>query len=613
MENHHFIKRAGIVCMAVVIISICAYWLQSQPTRARAATVIPTPTPVLHIARPQTATHLKKIAVGSNFVLGLLNNDTLVMWGDNRKWQSTIPYRFKDTLFSDIATGASVSYVLDQTGNVSAWGDEDNYSESQVPTDAQSDVTAIAAGTRFAMALKTDGTVIAWGRNDFGQLDVPLSLNNVVAIAAGARHSLALRSDGRVVAWGDNRMGQLRVPATAINVIALAGGDDHSLALKSDGTVVAWGSNKFGQTLVPRLLNGVTAIAAGTRFSLALKSDGSVMAWGTREFGSISIPPRLTVAAIGAGYTNSVLQLTDGRVVTLGTSWFGSRITRTHTITPYYTPTETPTPSNTPSNTRTFTRTRTATNTPTRTNTSTNTSTRTATSTITATPSETLTPSETPTPSETLTPSQTPTPSSTLTPSKTSTPAVAQGSNPAITINGGGGALANGSDGVSMRFNIAGCGESFDFRGTQNYYNGCDVGVSLNIGGTGYTTFNGSGASSGLSNQAKFDTLAITQLTGSANITGASTTGDGSVVLIYTKTISGRRYELKRTITYTYPNYYYTDEYDIIIPAGTQPWSNSTKVVTRHQVEVTKQTTCWRLFPSKIFNRSIRRQVSLSA
>jgi hypothetical protein len=119
-----------------------------------------------------------------------------------------------------------------------------------------------------------------------------------------------------------------------------------------------------------------------------------------------------------------------------------------------------------------------------------------------------------------------------------------------------------------MQFNINGCGESFNFRGTINYYNGCDVGISFNIGGTGYTTFNGSGASGDLSNQNKFDTLAITNLTGSANTTGASTTGDGSVVMIYTKTIAGRRYELKRTISYTYPNYYYKDEYDIIIPAG---------------------------------------------
>jgi len=142
-----------------------------------------------------------------------------------------------------------------------------------------------------------------------------------------------------------------------------------------------------------------------------------------------------------------------------------------------------------------------------------------------------------------------------------------------VTINGGGGLLTDGSDGVQMQFNRPNCGESFKFVGKHNYYQdspseGCDVGFSLNIGGTGYTSFNGSRSSTALSNQSKFDTLAITNLTGSANTTGATTTGDGSVVMTYVKTISGRRYEVRRTISYTYPNYYYTDVYDITIPAG---------------------------------------------
>mgnify|MGYP000390824491 CR=1 FL=1 len=139
---------------------------------------------------------------------------------------------------------------------------------------------------------------------------------------------------------------------------------------------------------------------------------------------------------------------------------------------------------------------------------------------------------------------------------------------PMVTINGGGGANAAGSDGIKITFNIAGYGEQLSFAGNDFIYSGGDVGETLNIGGTPYTVMNGSSASATMSSVAKFDSLVIGNLTGSANTSGATTTGSGSVVMTYTKTIGGKAYILQRTISYTYPNYYYHDEYDVTIPAG---------------------------------------------
>ena len=139
---------------------------------------------------------------------------------------------------------------------------------------------------------------------------------------------------------------------------------------------------------------------------------------------------------------------------------------------------------------------------------------------------------------------------------------------PRVTINGGGGVNAAGSDGIKITFNIASSGEQLQFAGNNFIYSNGDVGETLNIGGTPYTVMNGSSASATMSNAAKFDSLVIGNLTGSANTSGATTTGSGSVVMTYTKTISGKVYILQRTISYTYPNYYYHDEYDVTIPAG---------------------------------------------
>jgi hypothetical protein len=137
-----------------------------------------------------------------------------------------------------------------------------------------------------------------------------------------------------------------------------------------------------------------------------------------------------------------------------------------------------------------------------------------------------------------------------------------------ITINGGGGVDSGGLDGIKMVFNIAGSSEQVSFTNREFIYADGDVGVHLNVGGTLYTTMRGSSASGDLSNSAKFDNLVISGLTGTASNAGGSTPGDGSVVFTYQKTIGGKLYELKRTVSYTYPNQYYTDEFDVTVPAG---------------------------------------------
>jgi len=167
------------------------------------------------------------------------------------------------------------------------------------------------------------------------------------------------------------------------------------------------------------------------------------------------------------------------------------------------------------------------------------------------------------TPTLTSTRTSTPTPTNTA----TRTPAPASG-NPMVTINGGGGMNATGSDGIKTTFNMASSGEQLKFAGSNFIYGTGDLGVTLNIGGTPYTVMNGSQASTAMSSVAKFDSLVIGNLTGSANITNGTTTGDGSVIMTYTKTIAGKVYKLERRISYTYPNYYYHDEFNVIIPAG---------------------------------------------
>jgi hypothetical protein len=131
-----------------------------------------------------------------------------------------------------------------------------------------------------------------------------------------------------------------------------------------------------------------------------------------------------------------------------------------------------------------------------------------------------------------------------------SAPAAVPSAMPMVTINGGGGTNGAGSDGIQMTFNRPNSGENIKFTNRNFMYCSGDVAQVLNIGGTSYTTFNGSCASSGISSKAKFDSLVIGNLTGSANTSGATTTGSGSAIMTYTKTISGLTYVLEPDYLY---------------------------------------------------------------
>jgi hypothetical protein len=138
-----------------------------------------------------------------------------------------------------------------------------------------------------------------------------------------------------------------------------------------------------------------------------------------------------------------------------------------------------------------------------------------------------------------------------------------------VTINGGGGALAGGSDGIKLTFNVSGHGEQITYKNKDFHYNNGDFGFHLNIGGTLYTSLNGSKSSLEITDFAStFDDLTISNLTGSANTTGTTSTGNGGVRMLYSVTVSGLTYTVQRDISYVSPNKFYTDEYTIVVPAG---------------------------------------------
>jgi len=300
----------------------------------------------------------KKVAVGNSYVIALLDDDTLVAWGDNRHGQTSIPASLRTMRFEDVAAGHTSAYALGIDGRVYSWGSND-FGEGSIPLAAQSNVKAISASGRSAAAVKNDGTVVVWGLMVDGQRNIPRTARNVISVAVGFRHMLALKDDGTVIAWGHSGDGATDVPRGLTNVVAIAASFNHSLALIDDGRVVAWGNNKSGQINVPRTLTDVVQIAAGQEYSVALTLEGNIVGWGTTNFGVRNFPVDMVDAVmVAAANVNTVVMQRDGTITTFGSGLFRALVSRTPTRTPIITQTASLTRivrSLTPSNTKTTT------------------------------------------------------------------------------------------------------------------------------------------------------------------------------------------------------------------------------------------------------------------
>ena len=88
-----------------------------------------------------------------------------------------------------VAAGGSHALALLQNGTIVSWGDN-TYGETNVPANL-TNAMAVAAGDAQSLALLDNGTVVAWGNDASGQTNVIAGLNKVKLIAGGGNFSVA--------------------------------------------------------------------------------------------------------------------------------------------------------------------------------------------------------------------------------------------------------------------------------------------------------------------------------------------------------------------------------------------------------------------------------------
>jgi alpha-tubulin suppressor-like RCC1 family protein len=244
---------------------------------------------------------VKSVAASYEYSLALLENGTVVAWGENNVGQlgnntttnSSVPVHVCEPEWNppnQYAAGSGCAPGSYLGENVAGWK-----------------VTAISAGICNAMALLEDGEVVTWGANNSacggeGDLGNDTTTNSSVPV-------FVCEPNNTVPDCAD---ASKRLGSGAEKVTQISTGGWHDLALLNTGTVLAWGFNYFGQlgneesgsnllepawvcseSATPRgysqtnpcsnhmeVLSSVKEVSAGALSSLALLDNGTVRSWG---------------------------------------------------------------------------------------------------------------------------------------------------------------------------------------------------------------------------------------------------------------------------------------------------------------------------------------------
>lgn len=234
---------------------------------------------------------VKQIACGGEHSLALLNDGTVMSWGNNllRIPMNNVPDKIQKHVVK-IAASWYYSVALLDNNSICIW----NHDQIYIINDFRNRVIQITCGSLNLLVLLDDGTVREWSilsQKEPKELNVPSDLYNTKwDIKKELKKRLGtILNEGKL-------LDKLEELYTEPRIIQIACEHNSSMGLLSDGTVKLWNhvtESKMARPtsnmkyavknrMIPNFMPGdVRQIASGNNHSIALLEDGSITGWGS--------------------------------------------------------------------------------------------------------------------------------------------------------------------------------------------------------------------------------------------------------------------------------------------------------------------------------------------
>ena len=281
---------------------------------------------------------IEDVSIGDDTICALAKSGGVWCWGDGSAGQvgdGTTEFRESPTRVHGIdsavqlARGCRESCVLLEDRSVWCWGVADRNGSydlvlTPIPKAGLPEAKQISVGRYHACAIDVGGSLHCWGLNNWGQIGLPLSVEEVSTLAlphelaqpvkvtdvdCGTGHTCAVQDNGTVWCWGANDNHQLGIPvstdgthipgqvATLVDMVEVHVGNNNTCAANLSGSLWCWGGNNFGQVgyapfdhvyfdiPVPyEHLSDFRSLSLQASFAIyAVTADGTAWGWGRYE------------------------------------------------------------------------------------------------------------------------------------------------------------------------------------------------------------------------------------------------------------------------------------------------------------------------------------------
>ena len=265
--------------------------------------------------------NIKSIHTGHYSVLGILTDDTLVLWGGKYKLDNYILKNIK----SIHSNGISFAILTDE-GNIYKL-DYDSKNNVDVVQRQITHVSNIYHNYNSFVAVTETGNIQTWGYYPSSiSTEQAKTINNVVSITSTFAAHAALLENKTVVTFGLSAFGGNcdDVQDKLIDIKAIYSTTQAFAALTENGNIITWGGEDYGGDSRGCLLANpnqkIIEVYSNYGAFMVIYDDNTIVTWGDEKFGGKWILKNEygNIKSINTTLTSFVILYTSGTMYIIG-------------------------------------------------------------------------------------------------------------------------------------------------------------------------------------------------------------------------------------------------------------------------------------------------------